>query len=118
MGPRLRELWAARQILGNLVRKEVKVKYKSSVLGVAWSMLNPLLYLGVFSIIFGVVVPNQTPHFAIYLLSGLLAWNLYSTSLGVAVRSVTKLAPDVPGAVQGIAVATLPPAAVRVLRGP
>jgi ABC-2 type transport system permease protein len=86
--PRFREVVEGRRILWNLIHKEVKVKYKSSVLGVAWSMLNPLLYLGVFSIIFGVVVPNQTPHFAIYLLSGLLAWNLYSTSLGVAVRSV------------------------------
>ncbi|HCO03675.1 MAG TPA: hypothetical protein DIT48_10020, partial [Actinobacteria bacterium] len=40
---RLRELARDREILGNLVRKEVKVKYKSSVLGAAWSMLNPVL---------------------------------------------------------------------------
>jgi ABC-2 type transport system permease protein len=86
--PRFREVWAARLILGNLIRKEVKVKYKNSVLGVAWSMLSPLLYLGVFSIVFGVIVPNPTPHFPIYMLSGLLAWNLFSTSLGVGVRSV------------------------------
>jgi ABC-2 type transport system permease protein len=85
---RFREVVGARQILWNLIRKEVKVKYKSSVLGVAWSMLNPILYLGVFSVVFGLVVPNQTPHFAIYLLSGLLAWNLFSTSLGVGARSV------------------------------
>jgi ABC-2 type transport system permease protein len=86
--PRFREILGARQILWNLIRKEVKVKYKNSVLGVAWSMLSPLLYLGVFSIVFGVVVPNPTPHFPIYMLSGLLAWNLFSTSLGVGVRSV------------------------------
>jgi ABC-type polysaccharide/polyol phosphate export permease len=86
--PRFREVAGARQILWNLIRKEVKVKYKSSVLGVAWSMLNPILYLGVFSVVFGLVVPNGTPHFAIYLLSGLLAWNLFSTSLGVGARSV------------------------------
>ena len=48
--PRFREVAGARQILWNLIRKEVKVKYKNSVLGVAWSMLSPLLYLGVFSI--------------------------------------------------------------------
>jgi ABC-2 type transport system permease protein len=86
--PRFREVAGARQILWNLIRKEVKVKYKNSVLGVAWSMLSPLLYLGVFSIVFGVVVPNPTPHFPIYMLSGLLAWNLFATSLGVGVRSV------------------------------
>jgi ABC-2 type transport system permease protein len=86
--PRLRELWGARQILGNLVRKEVKVKYKSSVLGVAWSMLNPILYLGVFTLVFTVVLPNHVPQFPVYLLSGLLAWNLFGNSLGLAARSV------------------------------
>jgi ABC-2 type transport system permease protein len=86
--PRLRELWAARQILSNLVRKEIKVKYKSSVLGVAWSMLNPVLYLAVFTFVFSVVLKSGIPHFAVYLLSGLLAWNLFSTSLGLGARSV------------------------------
>jgi ABC-2 type transport system permease protein len=86
--PRLRELWASRQILANLVRKEVKVKYKSSVLGIAWSMLNPVLYLAVFSLVFIVVLKIQTPHFPVLLLSGLLAWNLFSNSLGMGARSV------------------------------
>lgn len=85
---RLRELWAARQILGNLVRKEVKVRYKSSVLGVAWSMLNPILYLAVFSLVFSIVLRNRLPFFPVYLLSGLLAWNLFSNTLGSAARSV------------------------------
>jgi ABC-2 type transport system permease protein len=85
---RIRELARTREILGNLVRKEVKVKYKSSVLGVAWSMLNPILYLAVFSLVFTVVLPNSVPFFPIYLLSGLLAWNLFATSLGLAARSV------------------------------
>lgn len=82
------ELWAARQILWNLVRKEVKVKYKSSVLGAVWSMLNPILYLAVFTLVFSVVLKNNVPHFAVYLFSGLLAWNLFSTSLGLGARSV------------------------------
>jgi ABC-2 type transport system permease protein len=85
---RLRELAGAREILGNLIRKEVKVKYKSSVLGMAWSMLNPLLYLVVFSLVFTVVLPNDVPRFPVYLLSGLLAWSLFSSALGMAVRSV------------------------------
>jgi len=85
---RLRELRRAREILSNLVRKEVKVKYKSSVLGLAWSMLNPILYLGVFTLVFTVVLPNHVPDFAVYLLSGLLAWNLFGNGLGLAARSV------------------------------
>jgi len=85
---RLRKLIADRQLLANLVRKEVKVKYKSSVLGAAWSMLNPILYLAVFSLVFSVVLPNGVPNFPIYLLTGLLAWNLFGTSLSLGARSV------------------------------
>src|SRR2546430_1748663 len=85
---RVRELARDREILGNLVRKEVKVKYKSSVLGAAWSMLNPILYLAVFSLVFTVVLRNDVPSFPVYLLSGLLAWNLFSSSLSLSVRSV------------------------------
>jgi ABC-2 type transport system permease protein len=85
---RLRELFQAREILSNLIRKDIKVKYKSSILGAAWSMLNPILYLAVFTLVFTVVLPNQFPDFPIYLLSGLLAWNLFSTSLSFATRSV------------------------------
>jgi ABC-2 type transport system permease protein len=85
---RIGELVRSREILANLVRKEVKVKYKSSVLGAAWSMLNPILYLAVFTLVFSVVLPGGVPHFPVYLLAGLLAWNFFATSLGLASRSV------------------------------
>jgi ABC-2 type transport system permease protein len=85
---RLKELYQHREILMNLVRKEIKVKYTSSVLGAAWSMLNPLLFLAVFTLVFGVVLQNRTPYFPVYLLSGILAWNLLSTSLSLSARSV------------------------------
>src|SRR5437660_1341833 len=85
---RIRELLSYREILMNLIRKEVKVKYTSSRLGALWSMLNPLLYLAVFSLVFGVVLQSKAPDFPIYLLSGLIAWNLLSTSLSLSARSV------------------------------
>jgi ABC-2 type transport system permease protein len=66
----------------------VKVKYKGSVLGMAWSMLNPLLYLAVFGVITTIILPRPVPHFPIYLFSGLLAWNVFSGALGLAARSV------------------------------
>jgi ABC-2 type transport system permease protein len=85
---RIRELWRTREILGNLSRKELRVKYKSTVLGVAWSMLNPLLYLVVFYVVFTFFLPNEIDNFPIYLLSGLLPWTLFSTGLGGATGSV------------------------------
>jgi ABC-2 type transport system permease protein len=88
LGSRLRDLWSWRELLGNLVRREIKAKYKTSVLGAAWSMLNPLLYLAVFSLVFNVVLDRGMPNFPVYLLSGLLAWNLFSNSVSQAARSV------------------------------
>jgi ABC-2 type transport system permease protein len=85
---RLRDLGRHREILGNLVRKELKVKYTSSVLGAAWSMLNPILYLAVFTLVFKVVLRSGVPDFPVYLLSGLLAWNFFATSLGLSARSI------------------------------
>jgi ABC-2 type transport system permease protein len=87
VGRRSRELWAYREILVNLVRKELKVKYTASVLGAVWSLLNPVVFLAVFTFVVK-VMGNQTPHYPVYLLSGLLAWNLFSVALGNGVRSV------------------------------
>ena len=88
LASRLRDLWAWRELLGNLVRREVKAKYKTSALGAASSMLNPMLYLAVFSLVFNIVLNRGMPNFPDYLLSGLLAWNLFSNSVSQAARSV------------------------------
>lgn len=85
---RLRDIWRYRELLVGLVRKELKVKYKNSVLGFMWSMLNPALYLVVFYVLFTYVLPNGMPYFAIYLLSGLLVWNLFSSAVPAATGAI------------------------------
>jgi ABC-2 type transport system permease protein len=87
VGERLRVLAAHREILANLVRKELKVKYAASVLGAVWSLLNPLVYLAVFSFV-ARVLGAGIPNYPVYLLSGLLAWNLFSASMGSGARAV------------------------------
>ena len=87
MGPRLRELIAHREVLVNLVRKELKVKYTASVLGAVWSLLNPVMFLAVFSLVV-FVLDNNVPDFPVFLLSGLLAWNFLANSLQAGARSV------------------------------
>lgn len=84
----LTQLWAYRELLMNLVRKELKVKYKNSTLGFCWSLLNPMMYLVVFYVVFELVLGAGVPYFAVFLLSGLLAWNLYSVSLGAATGAI------------------------------
>ena len=85
---RLAQVWRYRELLVALVRKELKVKYKNSALGFVWSLLNPALYLVVFYIVFQYFLPSGIPFFAIFLLSGLLPWNLYSTALAGSTASI------------------------------
>jgi ABC-2 type transport system permease protein len=87
VGERLRVLAAHREILANLVRKELKVKYAASMLGAVWSLLNPLVYLAVFSFV-AKVLGAGIANYPVYLLSGLLAWNLFSASMGSGARAV------------------------------
>jgi ABC-2 type transport system permease protein len=84
----LRDIWTYRELLRGLVRKELQVKYKNSVVGVGWSMVNPAMTLAVFYFVFQIVLKNGIPDFAIYLLCGLLVWNLFSTALPSATGAV------------------------------
>jgi ABC-2 type transport system permease protein len=85
---RLVAIYRYRELLAGLVRKELKVKYKNSALGAIWSMLNPALYLVVFYVVFQIFLKSGIPKFAIFLLSGLLVWNFFSTALMGATTSV------------------------------
>lgn len=86
---RMIDVWHYRELLGNLTRKELKVKYKNSVLGFVWTLLNPALYLVVFSVVFQEVLRVQVPYYAIFFLSGLLVWNFFSTALSSGTGSIT-----------------------------
>jgi ABC-2 type transport system permease protein len=85
---RFSRILASRELLVGMARNDLKIKYKNSVLGFAWSLLNPLLYLVVFYIAFEKILGSGIPSFPIYLLSGLLVWNLFSTGLSAATGSV------------------------------
>jgi len=84
----LRDIWRFRELLRNLVRKELKVKYKNSALGFVWSMLNPLFLLAVYGVAFA-ILGNAFDYFTIWLLIGLLVWNLFNVSLIAGTGSIT-----------------------------
>jgi ABC-2 type transport system permease protein len=92
---RVRNIWLYRECLLALTRKELKVKYKNSVLGFLWSLLNPATSLLVFYVVFQLVLHNGIPFFAIYLISGILVWNLFSTALPQCTGSIVSNAPIV-----------------------
>ena len=84
----LRNIAAHHELLINLVRLELKSKYKASALGFVWSLLNPAMYLVVFYIAFDVILGSGIPRFPIYLLSGLLVWNFFTTALNSGTGAV------------------------------
>lgn len=85
---KLVELWRARELLAQLVRKELKVRYKNSSLGFLWSMLTPALMTVVFTVIFTNVVPIPVDEFAAFFLAGYLLWQFFQNSCQGAIHSV------------------------------
>ncbi len=85
---KLAELWRARELLGQLVRKELKVRYKSSALGFLWSMLTPALMTAVFTIVFTLVVPIPVASFPAFFLAGYLFWQFFQNSCQGAIHSI------------------------------
>lgn len=85
---RVADIWLYRQLLVGMTRKELKVKYKNSVLGFVWSMLNPATSLIVFYVVFQIVLKNGIPFFAIFLISGILVWNVFQNGVTGACASI------------------------------
>jgi lipopolysaccharide transport system permease protein len=77
-----------RDLLSVLVSREMKLRYKRSTLGFAWSLLNPLAQMLVFSFIFRKVLPLNIPNYPAFLISGLLAWNWFNASLYQATDAI------------------------------
>jgi ABC-type polysaccharide/polyol phosphate export permease len=82
------DLLRYRGLFSNLFRRDLQVKYKGSLLGIFWSLLNPLVLLGVYLLVFGLIFPSKTPHYPLYLLAGLACWIFFATSLQTAARSL------------------------------
>jgi lipopolysaccharide transport system permease protein len=83
VGPGLRELWEHRDLGFFLVWRDLKVRYKQTVLGVAWAVLQPLAMMVVFAIFLGQIpgiAPEGVPY-ALFALAGLVPWTLFSQSL-------------------------------------
>lgn len=86
---RLREVITYRELARNLVIRDLKARYKNSVLGFLWSLGNPLLMMLVFTVVFTVMMPNNTiQKFPIFALCALLPWNWFSTSIMGSIQSI------------------------------
>ncbi len=80
-------------LLKNLVSKDFKLKYRRSVLGVAWSVLNPLFTMLVITTVFGTLLKVQVEHFATYYILGFSIWNFFSEATSLSISSILTAAP-------------------------
>lgn len=88
------DLWRYRELFANLFRRDLQTRYKGSYLGVLWSLLNPLVLMGIYVLVFSVLwKAAKIPHYALYVLVGLVVWVFVSTSFSMASRSLVAGAP-------------------------
>lgn len=79
-----------RFLLSELVKKDVKLKYRNSALGFVWTLLEPLLTMIVLTIVFGTILHKNTPHFSVYILTGRLLYSYFSAGTKQALKSIRR----------------------------
>jgi ABC-type polysaccharide/polyol phosphate export permease len=82
----LRQVFRYRALISSLVARELKARYRGSVLGFLWTFANPLLLLGIYTFVFTVVMPGsrggtRLEPYALFLLCGILPWTWFQTSV-------------------------------------
>jgi lipopolysaccharide transport system permease protein len=89
-GLAVRELWEYRELAYFLVWRDLKVRYKQTVLGVAWAAVQPVVTVIVFSVVFGRLadLPSDTVPYPVFTLAALLPWQLFSSAFSNAANSV------------------------------
>ena len=82
-------MWKTKSILFNFAISELKIRYRNSVLGILWSVIEPLLLLGVLFFVFSTMFKFEIENFPIYLLLGIVTWNFFKNGTSIALHSIT-----------------------------
>jgi len=85
----LRELYQYRALLWSLTLRELKARYRGSVLGFLWTFLNPTLLMVAYALVFGVFMKNETKNYVFFLFIGLLPWTFFSSSVGMGASAIS-----------------------------
>ena len=87
----LRDLWIYRELVLFMIWRDIKVRYKQTLLGAAWALIQPILTMLVFNFIFGTIakVPTEGIPYPIFSYTALLPWGLFTAALNTASRSLT-----------------------------
>jgi lipopolysaccharide transport system permease protein len=86
----LREIWVYRELLLTLAKRQIRVRYKQTVLGASWAVLQPVAQMLVFTVIFSRIakLPSDGYPYPVFVYSGLLGWNYFATATGSAASSL------------------------------
>ena len=87
---RVLSIWEHRRVLFTLVKKDVKARYKESLLGYFWTLLNPIFNMLVFVVVFSFVFRVKVPNYPLYIITGIIPWGFFQVSVStsaVALRS-------------------------------
>jgi ABC-type polysaccharide/polyol phosphate export permease len=87
------ELYDYRELIKNLVIRDLKIRYKNSVLGVLWSLINPLLMTLVFTIVFTFMLRRGTENYPVFFMVGYLPWSFLAASVSTSITSIVSNAP-------------------------
>lgn len=91
----LQELWQFRELLLSLVERDLRIRYKNSLLGFFWSLLNPLITVLVMTVVFKFALGNETPNFSAYILAAYLPYLFFQMSVLDSAQSVLGALPIV-----------------------
>lgn len=88
----IRSIWGARELLGLLLKRDLKSRYKDSALGIVWSLFKPIIQLLIYFIAIGQFLgaARSIPDFAVFIFAGLTAWGLFSEVLSGATGSIVQ----------------------------
>lgn len=78
---RIKKVFEYRTMIASLVRRDLRGRYKGSVLGFAWTFINPLLQLGVYTLVFSVIMRNGIEDYYLFLFVALIPWLFFSVSV-------------------------------------
>ena len=74
-------LYDYRELLKTSISKDVRGKYKNSVLGILWSFLNPLLQIAVYALVFPLIMRNSIPNYTVFICCGLIPWTFCTSAI-------------------------------------
>lgn len=83
-----REIWQKKSLIYNFAISDLKIRYRNSILGFFWTFLEPLLLLTVLYLVFTNLFKSQIEHFSLYILLGIILWNMFSRGTNIGLNGV------------------------------